>query len=295
MVLLAGGTGKLGRHVARELTARGYGVRRIVRSQPGPGDWLGDLRWAPSLHGAFDGVDSVISCAGAAMRLDNWRDRAGFRDVDYEGNRNLIEAANKVGVRKFVYVSLANGQQFLSTQYARAHEDTVAFLQATGLRFTVVRPTGLFSFFGEILRMARDGRGAVVGKGTARTNPIHDIDAARACVDALMPDERTDFPVGGPITYTRAEIVELAFRALGRTPAVRRIPGWAMAPVPKLLRVVNPRIAALVEFGIAVAQQDCLAPAYGRLTLDEYYRELVASNDQWRSPNQPYSSSATSK
>jgi nucleoside-diphosphate-sugar epimerase len=158
-----------------------------------------------------------------------------------------------------------------------------------------VRPTGLFSFFAEILRLAANNRGFVVGDGTALTNPIHEADAARACVDALTLEEQHDLPVGGPVTYTRAEIVELAFRVLGRSPSVRNVPAWMMRPIPTMMRIVNRRIAALVEFGIAVSQSDCIAPVYGHLTLDSYFREMLASNHQWRSPRQPLTSSATSK
>jgi hypothetical protein len=97
------------------------------------------------------------------------------------------------------------------------------------------------------------------------------------------------------VTYTRAEIVELAFQILGRRAAIRHVPAWAVNPVPKALRLVNRRIGALVEFGIAVSQSDCLAPVYGHQTLDAYFREMLASGDPWRSPAQPSSSSATSR
>ena len=275
-VLLAGATGTLGRHVARELVARGYEVRRLVRRDPSAGDWVADLRWAQGLQGAFRNVQAVVSCAGAAMRLGNWGDRAGFSEVDWEGNRNLIDAAAKAGVGKFVYVSLANGPALVRTEYAAAHEKTVVALGRSGMEYAVVRPTGLYAFFLEILRMAQKGHGVVLGDGSALTNPIHEADAARACVEALNPGTALNIPVGGPDVYTRREIVELAFRSAGKAPSVRCVPPWAFAPVPPLVRMVNRRIAALIEFGTAVSQADCLAPAYGHQRLKDYFHSAVS-------------------
>src|SRR3954467_15771950 len=103
-VLLAGATGALGRAVFSELVSRGYQVRRLVRRSAGAEDWLGDLRHADSLRSSCNGVDAVISCAGASMNLHNWQDRVSFPEVDWHGNRNLLEEARRAGVEKFVYV-----------------------------------------------------------------------------------------------------------------------------------------------------------------------------------------------
>lgn len=204
------------------------------------------------------------------MDLHNWSDRTSFREVDWLGNRNLLEEAKRAGVQKFVYVSLAGGQSLAHTKYAEAHERFVQDLTSSGMDWSIVRPTGLFSFFREVLRMAQNGRAAVIGSGEARTNPIHESDAARACVQALRPG-RLELCVGGPGIYTRKEIVHAAFAALGKTPRVHSIPAWAVAPVPALLGLFNPRIAALVEFGIAVSQKECLAATYGTETLERYF------------------------
>ena len=293
-VLLAGATGLIGRHVAHQLASRGYAVRRLVRGEAGAADYVADLRWAEGLHGACKGVDAVISCAGASMRLSKWRDRASFLEIDWEGNRNLIAAARKAGVHKFVYVSLAHGPALVHTEYALAHEKTVDALSSSGLSYTVVRPTGIYGFFLEILKMASKNQGIVIGDGNARTNPIHEADAARACVESVEPNAPTDVSVGGPVVYTRRQIVELAFDSLGKRPAIHHVPAWAFAPLPPLVRIVNRRMAALFEFGTAVTQSDCLAPMYGRERLDEYFRKAAASNFACPSPAPRSGFSATS-
>ena len=113
--------------------------------------WRGDLVQPATLEGLCEGQDAVVSCAGAVMQLGNWSDRRSFTEVDYGGNSNLLREAERAGVAKFVYVSLHSAQRFLGTEYARAHESFVGNLNRSKIAHTIVRPTGFFGFFREIL------------------------------------------------------------------------------------------------------------------------------------------------
>jgi len=273
-VLLAGASGALGWEVDRALRSHGIAVKRLMRSNGGASDWLADLRHPESVRGACEGVDAVISCAGASMNLNQWGNRAGFREIDFRGNRSLLEEAKRSAVSKFVYVSLNDGPKMLHTAYGKWHEAFVDCLADSGLQYSVIRPTGLYSFFGEILEIARKGHGVVIGHGDARTNPIHHADAAQVCVEALY-ESRVDFPIGGPEILTRKQIVEMAFEALGTAPRLHFVPGWMMGAAPAIMRLFNQRIAELTEFGAAVSQVDCIAPPSGERRLADYFRELA--------------------
>lgn len=283
-ILVAGASGQLGRYVVHALKRHGYRVRALTREPARLREALGgdgaadevvqaDLCDAASLAGACDGVHGVIGCAGASMDLNAVRDRRSFADVDARGNANLLAEARRAGVRRFVYVSLHGGPA-MAGEYAAAHESFVAALGGSGIAHTVVRPTGFFSFLGEILRMAEKGRGPVIGDGSARTNPIHEADLAEVCVAALTSDAR-EIAAGGPQTLTRREIVETAFAAAGRRPRILRVPVWIFRGVAVAARPFNPRLAALLAFGADVSQVDCVAPARGTRTLDAYFRELA--------------------
>jgi len=279
-ILVAGASGSLGRHVVRELKRQGHRVRALSRAPERlrngaatPDEVLrADLTDPASLRGVCDGVDAVLSCAGASMSMSDFRDRTPYATVDHAGNRNLLERAREAGVRKLIYVSLFGGRELARTAYAGAHERFVDDLKRSGLPHTVVRPTGYFSFFGEILKMAASGRGAVLGSGEARTNPIHEADLAEVCAAALASPER-EIPVGGPRVYTRREIVERAFDAVGRPPRVVRVPFGVFRGVAALARPFNPRVAALLEFGVEVSRTDAVAPAYGTRDLESWFRE----------------------
>lgn len=279
-VLVAGATGTLGRAVVRRLKKEGHWVRGLGRSVPRlrglPLDetFEGDLTDAESLRGCCDGVDAVLSCAGASMQLGDLGDRRSFEAVDFAGNRNLLAEARRPEVGKFVYVSLHAADRLLQTEYARAHERFVTLLRESGMPSTVVRPTGFFSVFGEVLHMARKGRGVLIGSGEARTNPVHEEDVAAACVQALeRPD--ADIPVGGPEVMSRRRIAELAFEVLGTKPRITSVPPWMFHTLVAPARLWNRRLHALMVFGAAVSVVDVVAPTVGRRDLRAYFRELA--------------------
>lgn len=275
-VLVAGATGRLGKCVLTELKLRGYAVRAIARDT-GKLAGLGvdetvtaDLTKPETLRGVCDGVEFVLSSAGATMNLNDFGDRKSFYEVDNQGNRNLLAAAKTADVKKFVYVSLACADKLPQTEYADAHEKFVEALRASGLSHTVVRPTGFFGFLLEILKFARNGRGISIGDGACRSNPIHETDVARACVDALESHQQELF-VGGPDVLTRRQIIELAFEVLQRKPRVMSISPGLFKLMISPLRWINPRLHALMDFGIAVTQIDVTAPPYGSQHLRTYF------------------------
>jgi uncharacterized protein YbjT (DUF2867 family) len=275
-ILLAGATGSLGFLVAQELKARGYAVHAIAR-QPSKLAILNldkvisvDLTNPSSLQGVCEDVDAVISCAGSSMRLGNFGDKKSFYEVDYGGNLNLLNEAKKAFVQKFVYVSLAGADQLRHVEYADAHEKFVEALKTSGLSYSVVRPTGFFSFLLELLSFAKRGFGVVIGDGSCKTNPIHEADVARACVEALESSQ-TELVVGGPDILTRKKTSLLAFEALGKNPRLIAVSPKLFKAMIAPLKLTNKRVYALMDFGIAVTQIDCVAPAYGQKNLKDYF------------------------
>lgn len=279
-VVVAGATGALGRPLVEALHQSGYRVCALGRDQAklaslhAEDSRVADLTQPATLRGVCDGADLVISCAGARMTLGSG-DPAGFMAVDYRGNRALLAEAKRAGVRKFVYVSLAGALALRRTEYARAHEMFANDLTASGLPHTIVRPSGFFHMFGALLDLAARNLLTIPGDGFARTNPIHETDAAQACVDAISTGD-TSLTVGGPEVFTRVRIAEMAFEALGRTPNVRHLPVAVGRMIGGAVRWWNPRLAGLIEFGAAVNGIDIIAPAYGHRRLGDYLRARAA-------------------
>jgi uncharacterized protein YbjT (DUF2867 family) len=277
-VLVAGATGYLGGFVARELEARGYFVRALVRSPErlGPlrdslGDvFVGQVTRPETLKGACDGIDVVFSSVGITRQKDGLT----FRDVDYQGNKNLLEAAQEAGVGKFVYVSVFDGPNLRHLDIVEAHEAFVDVLKASGVSYAVMRPTGYFSDMGEVFQMARKGRVYLIGRGRNRVNPIHGADLAVTCADAL-DGEGQEVDVGGPGVLSYREIAELAFRVLGRPARVSSVPAWVMKATIALTRVFSRHQAELLAFFTTAMTRDVVAPRAGSRTLEAHFRSLA--------------------
>lgn len=281
-ILVAGATGYLGGFVAWEFKDRGWFVRALART-PEKLDHLtdsadeviqGQVTRPETLDGVCDGMDVVFSSVGITRQKDGLT----FWDVDYQGNKNLLETALQAGVQKFIYISVFNGPQLPHLDIVRAHEEFVELLKGSGIDYTVVRPTGYFSDLGELLDMARKGRVYLFGDGRSRMNPIHGADLAVSCADAV-DQSNTEIDVGGPQTLTWEEMAGLAFETLRRPVRITRIPGWMMGLVVWLVRLFNRHQGELMAFFATMATTDVVAPVAGTHTLSAQFHALERKNE----------------
>jgi uncharacterized protein YbjT (DUF2867 family) len=281
-VLVAGASGYLGSYVTRELGDRGYIVRALVRS-PDRLDATteeaahevvqAEVTRPDTLGHVCDGIDVVFSSVGITRQTDGLT----FQDVDYQGNRNLLEVARRAGVEKFIYVSVLDGPELTQLDIIRAHEDFVAELKRSGLSHTVIRPTGFFSDMGEYLAMARKGRVYVVGDGENRINPIHGADLAVTCVDAVEGDA-VEIAVGGPVLLTHRQIAEQALAAVGRSgDGVTSVPVWILRSAVGVTRLFSRQRGELLAFFATVMTRDTVGPATGSHRLSDHFAELAAA------------------
>jgi uncharacterized protein YbjT (DUF2867 family) len=279
-ILLAGASGKLGHEILRVLIEKKITVRALARDPwrlaVKPDEvFVADARDAAALGDVCSGVDAVISALGASLQLSATKDRATFRAVDYQANLNLLNEAKKAGARKFVYVSMWAAPELAETEYFAAHEAFVKELGASGLDYTVMRPTGFFYLFAEVLKIAKSGVMPLVGDGGAKTNPIHEKDLATACVEALDSAEK-EIGVGGPDILTRREIAEMAARAWGRNIRLVKVSPAILRFLMRPVRRFDERLGDVLDFGVAVSAVHMVAPKYGKQKLNDYFKRLVS-------------------
>ncbi len=284
-VLVAGATGYLGKFVVQEFKRQGYWVRALVRNpaklaqvgtflEPAVNNdidevFVGEVTKPETLPGLCDDIDIVFSSIGITRQ----RDKVSFMDVDYQGNKNILDIALASPVQKFIFVSVYQAHLFQS-EIVKARELFVKELMSSGLDYTIIRPTGYFSDMSEFLKMASSGRFFVIGGGQNRMNPIHGMDLAKVCADAVRSKEQ-EIPVGGPDIYTQLEIAALAFSILGKPAKISRIPLWLAKLLVSAMHPLSKRYYALASFFFTGMQLDMVAPKTGTHTLKEYYRELL--------------------
>lgn len=111
MILVTGATGFLGRNLCEHLAGRGHSVRAMARPQSGHAFlkelgvevayWQG-VNDSAATEEAMNGCESVIH---AAAKFRFWGRPEDFERINVEGTRNVLEAACRTGVRRFIYVS----------------------------------------------------------------------------------------------------------------------------------------------------------------------------------------------
>jgi len=279
-ILVAGATGYLGGFVAREFKSRGHYVRALVRSarkldaMKEKLDEIveGEVIRPVSIEGICDGIDVVFSSIGITRQ----KDKLTFKDVDYQGNKNLLDIALAAGVKKFIYVSVFDGPKLLHLDIVKAHEDFVDALKSSGMSYVIIRPTGYFSDMGEFFNMAKKGRVFLFGPGTNKVNPIHGADLAITCADA-MDNDMLEIDVGGPDVLSWREVARLACEAQGKPVKISSIPIPLMKLVVAGAKMFSRHQGELLAFFLAMGTRDVVAPKTGTRTLKAHYEELAGN------------------
>lgn len=276
-VLLAGATGYLGKHILNELRLWGIPTTAIVRSP----EKLGGLEWehlyikeaqvtnAESLKGLFEDISTVISTVGITRQKEGLT----YMEVDYQANANLLEEAMSAGVKKFIYVSVLDGDHLRNLSIVNAKERFVDQLKQSGLKYTVIRPNGFFSDMKDFLMMAKLGRVYLFGKGEKVLNPIHGADLAEVVVKAIASNEK-EISVGGPDLLTQNEIAEMAFLAFNKPSQITHLPNWLRHLIIYGTRLLTKTSTyGPIEFFLTLMARENIAPRYGSRRVQDFFKQ----------------------
>jgi len=278
MVLLAGATGYLGRYIAKELYAQNYLTKVLVRNPvkfKSLSIQVNEIMDAEvtdkcTLRNCCEKVDVVISTIGITKQKDGLT----YMDVDYQANLNMLEEAKKSGVKKFIFVSVLNGDKLKHLKICEAKEKFVDELKKSDLDYCIIRPNGFFSDMSEFLKMANKGKVYLFGDGNQKSNPIHGGDLAKTCVDAIEKSVK-EIEVGGPEVLTHNQIAEIAFDTVGRKHKVIHVPDWIRRLLLKIGKLImNSKRFGPIEFFMNVMAIDMVAPEYGTHKLKNYFNSL---------------------
>lgn len=289
-VLMLGGTGTIGRATVRALVSRGHEVVCLVRRPAAPERVerppfpagavarIVDLTDPSSL--ARDGVrgeafDVLVSCLASrtGSPADAWA-------IDHRAHVNALNASREAGVRHVVLLSAICVQKpILAFQHAKLAFEAV--LIASGLDYTIVRPTAFFkSLSGQVDRVKRGKPFLVFGDGRLTAcKPIGDDDLGRYLADCLDDDRRRNrvLPIGGPgEAITPKAQGERLFALLGREPRFTHVPVALLDVIVGVLATFGrflPALAAKAELArigryYATESMLVLDPATGRYDAD---------------------------
>lgn len=286
-VVVAGATGYLGGHVVRALKEQGHFVRALVRDASRLGEagahvdevFEGQATQPESLVGLGEGIDTFFTSIGV-RQLSR---RPTFWQVDRDANLALLAEAERAGANHFIATSVFGARAHRTQiELFEAKEQVVDRLRTSSLRYSVVRPTGLFNDMAEFFNMATRGRVWLFGDGAAEVNPVHGADVADLVVRLVDADASTEVDVGGPEVFAMREIGDLAFELLGGRPRFAALPLGVLRAATAITAPFNPNLAALLAGFHFVNSEGAVAPVSGRHLLRSFFMELASLD---RSPS----------
>ena len=228
-VFVTGATGFVGRELTRQLLSAGHLPVCLV--QPGCEEKLvsprqlvihsGDVTRPDSLEGILRGCDAVIHLVGI-IREDAERGIT-FDRLHVEGTGNMLAAAKRQGVRRFIQMSSNGADPHGETVYYRSKWRAEEAVRHSGLNWTIFRPSIIFgkedNFCNKLAELIRRLPVVpVIGDGQYRMAPVAVEDVVKGLLTSLhRPDleERIIYCCGSE-AYTFNELLDLVGLALGR-------------------------------------------------------------------------------
>lgn len=245
-VLVLGGSGFIGRHVAARLAAQTRHVivptrnrerARALLTLPTVQVFQADVHDDAQLASLMRSADAVINLIGV---LDGGRDKPwgrGFERAHVRLPSRLVEAARTAGVRRLVHISALGvregGEQTLPSMYLRSKAAGEKIVRdANDLQWTVFRPSIVFgrgdSSIERFATLQRWLPLMMVGRADARFQPVWVGDVAAAIAHAL--DEQVAvhrcYELAGPEVLTLRELIRFAGRLGSRERPVVGLPDW---------------------------------------------------------------------
>jgi NADH dehydrogenase len=266
MHLIVGGTGILGSIVAQRLLENGDAVRIMTRRpdaalelrRAGAEVVDGDLLDPASVRRACTGASAVVAAAHSLFG----RGRNASQYVDGAGHRLLIDAAKAFGANHLVYTSVYdNGPAYRAVPFFRIKYQVEEYLKASGLPYTIVRPTAFMEIHAHQLIGApvlTKGKVVMFGRGEQPRNFVAAEDVAAVMQMALKdPSLRgRTIDVGGPGNLTSMDVVRLYERARGAPAKVVNLPVGLARAAAAIFKPLHPGISQVLQAAVLADAED---------------------------------------
>jgi NADH dehydrogenase len=258
MIVIAGGTGRLGQLLVGHLGAE-HRVRVLSRrperaaslQSPTVAVVQGDVRDPASLDHACRGARVVVS----AVHGFTGSGGNSPATVDRDGNRRLIDAAGAHGAH-FVLTSIVGASPDSPMELLRMKHAAERYLADSGVPATVVRATAFGELWTEILRTTagRSGRPIVFGTGRQPIDFVSVTDVA-ALLQRVVLDPTTrgqTLEIGGPEPLTMNELAAAVQAADGRIAPPRHIPVGALWLAAQTIGRIRPAVGRQMRSAITM-------------------------------------------
>ena len=301
LVTIYGGSGFVGRYIARRMAKEGWRVRVATRR---PNDALFvkpygsvgqvepvfcNIRDDASVRAVMVGADAVVNCVGTFDKSG----RNSFEAIQNQGARRIARLAAELGVGSLVHISAIGADAGSDSLYAQSKAAGEAAVLAAFPSAMILRPSVIFGpedqFFNRFAGMARLGPILPVVGAATQFQPVYVDDVAQAAVAGVLGRASGVYELGGPDAASFRDLMMQMLAVVQRRRLVLNMPflvarmmafgfdtlqfvtgglvknGMITADQVRSLRhdnVVSPGAKGLVKLGIAPTAMAAVLPEY---------------------------------
>ena len=297
MILITGANGRLGSYVCKLLSKNGMKLKlmSLIRMHRLKNSSVvySNLFDKDSLLMACENVDTIVHLAGT---VDYTLPAKDIMQINYNGTKNVIDAALKSGVSKIVYASstsvYGNQKELPITEdsklkskesYGLSKIKAEEAITKSGIGYTILRPTviygkGFDAGFSSILKLMKSDKMKILGNGKNRLHFVHAKDCAQAFYLAARADAFNDtFNIAGPEVITQEEALKMIANHIKMDPPVQKVSRRLTMLVAKLsytaARIRRRVPSVLPEYIKVISSDRCYSIAKARNMLN--YKPVI--------------------
>ncbi|MEQ8368834.1 MAG: complex I NDUFA9 subunit family protein [Roseicyclus sp.] len=268
LVTIFGGSGFVGRYVARRMAKEGWRVRVAVRR---PNEALfvrpygvvgqvepifANIRDDASVRAAIHGADAVVNCVGILAP----RGKNRFDAVQHEGAARIARIAAEQGVSRLVHVSAIGADPDSEIRYAaskgKGEQDVLAAFPTA----MILRPSIVFGpedeFFNRFAAMTRLGPVLPVVGAQTRFQPVYVDDVAKAAVMGVLGQAAPGiYELGGPEVSSFRGLMERMLGVIRRRRLIVNTPFWIAGAMGRVFDVLQAVSLGLFHNGLLTYDQ----------------------------------------
>ncbi len=276
LVTIIGGSGFVGRYIARRLAKDGWRVRVAVRRPnealfvrpygvPGQVEPVAcNIRDDASVRAVIRGADAVVNCVGVLNSVG----ANTFDAVQAQGAGRVARIAAELGVERLVQISAIGADAQSDSSYARSKAEGEAAVLNAFPTAVILRPSIIFGtedqFFNRFAAMSRMGPILPVVGGDTRFQPVYVDDVAQAAVKAINGEAAAGvYELGGPEVDTFRGLMGRMLKVIQRRRAVVTVPFF---------------VARMMGFGFDMMQAVTLGLIENKMITRDQVRNLARDN-----------------
>ncbi len=229
-LLIIGGTGTLGRQIVLQALTKGYQVRCLVRNFRKASflkEWgvelvYGDLLRPETIPPCLKGITAVIDASTSRAN-----ETESLKPIDWDGKLCLIEAAKAANIKRFIFFSAQNVEQFENISFMKLKNGIETKLKQSEIPYTIFRLTGFYQGLIEQYAIPiLENFPIWVTNENTYISYMDSQDIAKFCLRSLqIPQTKNQtFFLSGSKGWVSTEIINLCEQLAGQTAKVQRVP-----------------------------------------------------------------------